>query len=103
MSAVEATDRTRAESWRAGLRAGFPFALAGGLLSLSFAVLARQAGMPEAAVVAMSAIVFAGSAQFAAISIIASGGTVGAAVAAAALMNSRFLPMGFALGPSLPG
>jgi predicted branched-subunit amino acid permease len=47
--------------------------------------------------------VFAGSAQFAAISILASGGTLGAAVGAAALMNSRFLPMGIALAPSLPG
>src|SRR4051794_9203328 len=51
----------------------------------------------------MSAIVFAGSAQFAAISIVAAGGGLGAAVGAAALMNSRFLPMGIALAPSLPG
>src|SRR5256885_10677522 len=51
----------------------------------------------------MSAIVFAGSAQFAAVSIIAAGGGLGAAVSAAALMNSRFLPMGIALAPSLPG
>src|SRR5207249_2631436 len=33
----------------------------------------------------------------------AGGGGLGAAVAAAALMNSRFLPMGIALAPSLPG
>ena len=51
----------------------------------------------------MSVIVFAGSAQFTAIAIIGGGGTVGAAIGAAALMNSRFLPMGAALGPSLPG
>jgi predicted branched-subunit amino acid permease len=51
----------------------------------------------------MSAIVFAGSAQFAAVAIFAGGGTIGAAVAAAALMNSRFLPMGVALASSLPG
>jgi len=51
----------------------------------------------------MSAIVFAGSAQFAAISIVAAGGGVGAAIGAAALMNARFLPMGIALAPSLPG
>jgi predicted branched-subunit amino acid permease len=47
--------------------------------------------------------VFAGSAQFAAVSIIAGGGGVGSAVGAAALMNSRFLSMGVALAPSLPG
>src|SRR3954466_13175977 len=90
-------------SWRAGVRAGVPFALAGFLLSLSFGVLAGEAGLSAAAAIAMSAIVFAGSAQFAAISIIAAGGGLAAAVAAAALTNSRFLPMGIALAPSLPG
>jgi 4-azaleucine resistance transporter AzlC len=93
----------RRASWRAGLRAGFPFALAGFLVSLSFGVLARDAGMSAFAAIAMSAIVFAGSAQFAALSIVAAGGGLGAAVGAAALMNSRFLPMGIALAPSLPG
>jgi 4-azaleucine resistance transporter AzlC len=95
------TEQRRA--WRAGLRAGTPIAVAGCLLSLSFGVLAREAGMPVLAVIAFSVIVFAGSAQFAAIAILGQGGGVGAAVAAAALMNSRFLPMGVALAPSLPG
>jgi 4-azaleucine resistance transporter AzlC len=90
-------------SFRAGVRAAVPYAVAGFLLSLSFGVLARDAGLSAVAAVVMSAIVFAGSAQFAAISIVAAGGGVGAAVAAAALMNSRFLPMGIALAPSLPG
>ena len=90
-------------SWRAGLRAGAPFAAAGFLLSLSFGVLAREAGFSALQAIVMSAIVFAGSAQFAAISIVGAGGGLGAAVAAAALMNSRFLPMGIALAPSLPG
>jgi branched chain amino acid efflux pump len=93
----------RRRSWRAGVRAGVPFALAAFLLSLSFGVLAREAGLSAPAAIAMSAIVFAGSAQFAAISIVSAGGGVGAAVGAAALMNSRFLPMGVALAPSLPG
>ena len=90
-------------AWRAGLRAGAPFAAAGFLLSLSFGVLAREAGFSAAAAIVMSAIVFAGSAQFAAIQIVAAGGGLAAAVSAAALMNSRFLPMGIALAPSLPG
>jgi len=85
------------------VRAGVPFAMAGGLLALSFGVVSQGAGLSATAAVVMSAIVFAGSAQFAAIAIVAQGGTVGAAVAAAALMNSRFLPMGVALAPSLPG
>ena len=85
------------------MRAGLPYAAVGGLLSMSFGVLARDAGFPVEAAIVMSAIVFAGSAQFAAVAILVGGGTAGAAVAAAALMNSRFLPMGVALGPSLPG
>src|SRR3954469_617121 len=90
-------------SFRTGARAGIPYALAGFLVSLSFGVLARDAGFSTLAAIVMSAIVFAGSAQFAAVSVLAAGGRPGAAVGAAALMNSRFLPMGIALGPSLPG
>ena len=94
---------TRRSSFRAGLRAGVPYAAAGFFLSLSFGVLARDAGFSALAAIAMSVLVFAGSAQFAAVSIVAAGGGLGAAVGAAALMNSRFLPMGIAIAPSLPG
>jgi 4-azaleucine resistance transporter AzlC len=90
-------------SFREGVRKGVPYALAAFLLSASFGVLARAAGMPAAAAIAMSLVVFAGSAQFAAISILAAGGGLGAAVLAATMMNARFLPMGIALAPSLPG
>ena len=86
-----------------GFRVAVPYAVAGFLVSASFAVVAMDAGFSGLAAVVMSAIVFAGSAQFAAISIIASGGAVGAAIVAATLMNSRFLPMGIALAGSLPG
>jgi predicted branched-subunit amino acid permease len=89
--------------FRAGVRAALPFALAGGLLAASFGVLARDVGMPGWAAILMSAIVFAGSAQIAALTIIGAGGGLGSAIGAAALMNSRFLPMGVAIGPSLPG
>ncbi len=99
-SRMTADDRA---SFHTGLRAGVPFATAAFLLSVSFGILAREAGMPLVAAIAMSAIVFAGSAQFAALQVLAGGGGVGAAVVAAALMNSRFLPMGVALAPSLPG
>jgi 4-azaleucine resistance transporter AzlC len=94
---------TRSAAFRAGLRAGTPFAAAGFILSMSFGVLARDIGMPVVAVIVMSIIVFAGSAQFATIAILGAGGGIGAAVAAAAMMNSRFLAMGIALAPSLPG
>jgi predicted branched-subunit amino acid permease len=90
-------------AFRKGARQGIPFAIAGFLLSVSFGVVAQDAGLSPLAAIVMSLIVFAGSAQFAAIAIVGGGGTVGAAIGAAALMNSRFLPMGAALGPSLPG
>ena len=94
---------TSRESFRAGMRAGLPFAIAGCLVSLTFGVLAREVGFSALGAIVMSAIVFAGSAQFVVISILAGGGGPAAALAAAALMNSRFLPMGAALAPSLPG
>lgn len=87
----------------AGTRAGLPVALAGLLVGASFGIVARQAGLPGIAAIAMSLIVFAGSAQFAAVAIIGGGGSVPAALLGAALMNSRFLAMGIALAPSLPG
>ena len=97
-------DRTPPErTFTDGARDGLPYAGAALLLSLSFGVVATDVGLTAVAAVVMSAVVFAGSAQFAAIGILGAGGGVGAAVAAATLMNSRFLPMGLALGPSLRG
>jgi predicted branched-subunit amino acid permease len=86
-----------------GARDGLPYAGAALLLSLSFGWSPPTSGLTAVAAVVMSAVVFAGSAQFAAIGILGAGGGIGAAVAAATLMNSRFLPMGLALGPSLRG
>ena len=88
---------------RDGARAGLPYAAASFVLALSFGVVATDLGFPALAAVVMSAVVFAGSAQFAAVAILGAGGGVLAAVGAAALMSSRFVPMGYALGPSLRG
>jgi predicted branched-subunit amino acid permease len=101
--AIAEGPRSPAAAFRAGVRAAIPFALAGGLLAASFGVLAGDVGMPGWAAVLMSAIVFAGSAQIAALTILGGGGSLGSAIGAAALMNSRFLPMGIAIGPGLPG
>jgi 4-azaleucine resistance transporter AzlC len=91
------------ESFRLGLRLGIPFAAVGFVLSLSFGVLAVQAGFTILQAIVTSALVFAGSAQFTALAIVTGGGGVGAALTAATLMHSRFLAMGIALAPSLPG
>ena len=92
-------DRTLAD----GARDGLPYAGASLVLSLSFGVVATDVGMSGLAALVMSTVVFGGSAQFAAVGILGAGGGVGAAVAAATLVNSRFVPMGFAVGPSLRG
>ncbi len=103
MTATATEPSTPPARFRDGVRLGVPFAAAGFLVAVSFGVVAREAGLSATAAIVMSAIVYAGSAQFTAIAIIAAGGGVGAAIGAAALMNSRFLPMGVALAPSLPG
>ncbi|MDX6371333.1 MAG: hypothetical protein QOD98_321 [Nocardioidaceae bacterium] len=90
-------------SFAAGVRLGIPYAVVGFVLSISFGVLARQAGFSAVQAIVTAAIVFAGSAQFAGLAVLASGGTAAAAIAAGTLMNGRFLAMGTALAPSLPG
>jgi branched chain amino acid efflux pump len=80
-----------------------PFALAVVVFGASFGVLARSAGMGSLAPVVMSATTFAGSAQFAAVSILGAGGGVAAAVAAAVLLNARYGPMGLAAAPAFRG
>jgi 4-azaleucine resistance transporter AzlC len=91
------------DSFWPGVRLGIPYAVVGFVLSLSFGVLARQAGFSAPQALVTSAIVFAGSAQFAALAVLTGGGTAAAAVAAGTMMNGRFLAMGMALAPSLPG
>lgn len=91
------------ESFRRGLRLGLPFSLVGVLLSMSFGVLAVQAGFSPWQAIVMSAVVHAGSAQFAAAAIVVGGGGLVPGVLAAGLVNARFLAMGVALAPSLPG
>jgi predicted branched-subunit amino acid permease len=80
-----------------------PYALVNSVVSLSFGVLAVKAGFSAIGAIAMSALVFAGSAQFAALAVIAQGGGLPAALSAATLVHSRYLPMGIGLAPSLPG
>ncbi len=87
---------------RDGIRVGIPYALASFALAVSFGVLAEPL-MGSVAPIVMSIVVFAGGAQFAALSVLLAGGGAGAAITAGLLMNARFLPMGFAIGPSMRG
>jgi branched chain amino acid efflux pump len=70
---------------------------------VSFGLLARSAGMGALAPIVMSATTFGGSAQFAAVSVLGTGGSVTAAVLAAALLNSRYGPIGISIAPSFHG
>jgi 4-azaleucine resistance transporter AzlC len=88
---------------RAGARAMAPLLPAVLAFGVSFGVLARAAGMGPVAPVVMSATTFAGSAQFAAASIIGNAGTVAAAIVAAILLNARYAPMSVAAGPWFEG
>jgi len=81
---------------RAGMKAGLPIAGASLLLAISFGVLARPV-MGAVAPIVISAVVFAGSAQFGALAVLAVGGGAGAAIGAGFLLNLRYLPMGVAL------
>lgn len=87
----------------AGARAGLPFALPTFVVGVSFGALAHELGWGTIAPVAASIVVFSASAQFAVASVLAAGGSPGAAVAAAALVNGRYLPMGLAVARWLRG
>jgi 4-azaleucine resistance transporter AzlC len=66
-------------------------------------VLAGSAGFDGTASVVMSATTFAGSAQFAAASILDTGGEIAAAVAAAVLLNARYAPIGVTVASLFSG
>ncbi|MEU5882357.1 AzlC family ABC transporter permease [Spirillospora sp. NPDC047279] len=87
---------------RAGVRRGMPVFPATVALGVSFGVLAVPL-MGVVAPVLMSAIVYAGGSQFAAVGVLAGGGGAFAASGAGLLMNGRFLPMGFAFAPAFRG
>lgn len=88
---------------RDGVRAGLPLALAPLLFSASFGLLAIDAGMGRLGAVVMSATTFAGSAQFAAASILRDGGGAVAATVAAILLNARYVTFSLAVASIFPG
>ena len=99
---LEGGDTEARSQFRSGVRIGIPYAVASLLLAISFGVLAEPVMGPVAPIV-MSALLFAGSAQFAATAVLAGGGGPAAAIVAGILLNVRYVPMGIALAPSLRG
>jgi 4-azaleucine resistance transporter AzlC len=111
MSAMTHAGRCRDElpggeqrsSLRDGVLAATPLAVAFAGFGVAFGSLARTVGIGPAAAVVLSATAFAGSAQFAAVSVLGAGGSVAAAVAAAVLLNARYGPIGLSVAPVLGG
>ncbi|MDG2028098.1 MAG: AzlC family ABC transporter permease [Acidimicrobiales bacterium] len=70
-------------------REGLFLAIAVGVVAVTFGVLAEAAGLSLPQVIVMSTLVFTGASQFAAVSVIDSGGSSGAAVGSAMLLAAR--------------
>jgi 4-azaleucine resistance transporter AzlC len=88
---------------REGAKRVSPLAPASASFGVAFGVLAVTAGMGVVAPIVMSATTFAGAAQFAAASVLRDGGSVLAAVAAAVLLNARYLAISIAIAPAFQG
>ena len=89
--------------YRDGAKRIAPIALAALAFSVSFGVLARASGIGALEAIVMSMTVFAGSAQFAVVSILAVGGGIASAIIAAVLLNARYAPISVSVGPIFVG
>src|SRR5215213_11716276 len=90
-------------SYRDGMRVISPLIPAIVAFGASFGVLAKAAGVDSLAALVMSATTFAGSAQFAVVSVLGAGGTAAAAIGAAVLLNARYAPMALAASGAFRG
>lgn len=89
---------------RRGAVTAVPLAIAVGLFGVSFGVLAAASGgIGAVPAIVMSATTFAGSAQFAVVSVLGGGGGPLTAILAALLLNARYLPIGVSVAPYLRG
>ncbi len=86
-----------------GVRAAWPICLGYAPIGLAFGVLAQQAGLEPWQVGLMSALVFAGSAQFIAVSLLQAGASAAAIVATTFVVNLRHVLMSSALAVHLRG
>ena len=86
-----------------GARRIAPIGVAAFAFALSFGVLARASGIGSVEAIVMSATTFAGSAQFAAASILGAAGGVVSALVAATLLNARYAPISVSVAPVFVG
>src|SRR5437763_16337920 len=85
------------------LQSAAPIAIAVFVFGVSFGVLAIAAHLPGWSVVLMSVLVFAGSAQFAALGVLTAGGSILTAILAGALPNLGYMASGMTVARSLAG
>jgi len=86
-----------ARNLKQGVRAAWPICLGYIPIGLAFGVLAQKAGMSWISIAVMSVIVFAGSAQFIAVSMLASGAAAMAIIVTTFFVNLRHVLMSSAL------
>jgi 4-azaleucine resistance transporter AzlC len=77
--------------------------VADAIVGLSFGAATVAGGLPWWVPVVMSVFVFAGGSQFAAVGVVLAGGSPVAAVATAAVLNTRLLPYGLAVADVVRG
>ena len=102
-STSRVTGSTTRTTHREGARRIAPIGAAAAVFGASFAVLSHTAEFDGLEAIVMSATTFAGSAQFAAASVLETGGGVAAAVAAAVLLNARYAPISMTVGDQFRG
>jgi 4-azaleucine resistance transporter AzlC len=96
-------ERPSLGGYGAGLRAITPLLPAVLAFGVSFGVLSQAAGFDASASIVMSLTTFAGSAQFAVVSVMSAGGTAAAAIVAAVLLNARYGPMALSAAGAFRG
>ena len=74
-----------------------------GVFGVSFGVLATTAGLTVAQAAALSVLVFTGASQFAAVGVLATGGSLASAFGSALLLAARNAAYGVALAPTFAG
>ena len=94
---------TAAEQKRAIRAQALSIALAVSPFGVAFGVACSEAGLSVWDAIGFSTLVFSGSAQFAAVSVLADGGTAVAAVTSGLLLNLRSLAFGVAMAGALKG
>lgn len=89
--------REKKTSFSKGVAAAWPICLGYAPIGLAFGVLAQKAGLTPLEIGLMSVIVFAGSSQFIAVSMLAAGASMVSIVATAFIVNLRHFLMSSAL------